>query len=71
MAYTRADVSVVCPFFSEAQGKTLTCKGGVTKDCETVSRFASREEREAYMRARCRRAFGLCPLAADICRMYD
>jgi hypothetical protein len=71
MAYTRADVTVLCPFFVEAAGKTLTCNGGLTKECRTVSEFSSREERGAYMRERCRHAFCLCPLATAISSMYN
>lgn len=70
MAYTRADAAVVCPFFTEADGKCIKCKGGVTKECETVTRFASMAERERYMRGRCRYAYGLCPLAVGISSLY-
>ena len=70
MAYTRTEAAVVCPFFREAEGKSIKCEGGVVKTCETVTRFKTSADRERYMRDRCKHAFGICPLAVGISGLY-
>jgi hypothetical protein len=70
MSYKRADAVIVCPYFGEAEGKCIRCRGGLEVKCGTVNEFPTKAERLRYMATRCKSDFGACKLAVDISELY-
>lgn len=70
MGYSRADAAVVCPYFKEAGGKCIKCRGGLEIRCETATGFPTQAERMRYMSERCKGDYGACRLAVDISELY-
>lgn len=65
--YNWIDASVVCPFYKAAEGRCITCIGGVVKDSETRTAFKSVAAREKYMRHFCQcGAYTTCTLAEAV-----
>ena len=65
--YNWIDASVVCPFYKAAEGKCITCLGGVAKDSETRTTFKTAASREKYMRHFCQcSAYTTCAIAAVV-----
>lgn len=62
--YNWIDASVVCPFYKTAEGRCITCTGGMAKDTETRTTFRRGADRERYMRHYCQcDAYKTCVLA--------
>ncbi len=65
--YNWIDASVLCPFYKSAEGRCITCLGGLVKESETRTAFRAVASREKYMRHFCQSdAYKTCTLAVTV-----
>lgn len=62
----------ICPYFDSAVGKELTCAEGVPiQGTQTRTTFASKKQREIYMRQYCHGEYRSCLMLGQVLCRYN